>query len=88
MSKKKQSNRGLLYNHSKTGESAIEMYARMHAKPLLSCPTPVIPWTVAPRASLSMGFSRQEYWSGLPCPPTGDLPGPGIGRTSVSCIGK
>jgi len=30
------------------------------------------------RLSLSMGFSRQEYWSGLPCPPPGDLPNPGI----------
>ena len=31
-------------------------------------------WTVARQAPLSMGFSRQEYWSGLPCPPPGDLP--------------
>ena len=38
----------------------------------------VTPWTVALQASLSMGFSRQEYWSGLPCPPPGDLPNPGI----------
>ena len=38
----------------------------------------VIPWTVACQAPLSMGFSRQEYWSGLPCPPPGDLPHPGI----------
>ena len=38
----------------------------------------VIPWTVACQAPLSMGFSRQEYWSGLPCPSLGDLPGPGI----------
>ena len=36
------------------------------------------PWTVAHRAPLSMGFSKQEYWSGLPCPPPGDLPYPGI----------
>ena len=42
------------------------------------------PWTVAHQAPLSMGFSRQEYWSGLPCPPPGDLPNPGL-RTSVSC---
>ena len=35
-------------------------------------------WTVAYQAPLSMGFSRQEYWSGLPCPSPGDLPGPGI----------
>ena len=35
-------------------------------------------WTVAHQASLSLGFSRQEYWSGLPCPPPGDFPDPGI----------
>ena len=35
-------------------------------------------WTVALQAPLSMGFSRQEYWSGLPFPPPGDLPGPGM----------
>ena len=37
-----------------------------------------IPWTVARQAPLSMGFSRQEYWSGLPFPPPEDLPDPGI----------
>ena len=36
------------------------------------------PWTVAHQAPLSMGFSRQEYWSGLPFPSPGDLPKPGI----------
>ena len=35
-------------------------------------------WTIAHQSSLSMGFSRQEYWSGLPFPPPGDLPNPGI----------
>ena len=35
-------------------------------------------WTIAPQAPLSMGFSRQEYWSGLPFPPPGELPNPGI----------
>jgi len=40
-----------------------------------SCPTLAIPWTVDP---LSMGFSRQEYWSALPFPFPGDLPDPGI----------
>ena len=35
------------------------------------------PWAVAHRAPLSMEFSRQEYYSGLPCPSPGDLPGPG-----------
>ena len=36
------------------------------------------PWIVACQAPLSMGFSRQEYWSGFPCPAPGDLPDPGI----------
>ena len=36
------------------------------------------PWTEARQAPLPMGFSRQEYWSGWPCPPPGDLPNPGI----------
>ena len=36
-----------------------------------------IPWTVAQQAPLSMGFPRQEYWSGLLCPSPGDLPNPG-----------
>ena len=40
------------------------------------------PWTVAHQAPLSMGFSRQEYWSGLPFPSPGDLPDPGIERRS------
>ena len=39
-------------------------------------------WAVALRAPLSMGFSRQEYWSGLPFPSPGDLPDPGIGPES------
>ena len=38
----------------------------------------VTPWTVAQQAPLSMGFSRQEYWSGLPFPSPGDLPDPDI----------
>ena len=37
----------------------------------------VTPWTVACQAPLSMGIFRQEYWSGLSCPPPGDLPKPG-----------
>ena len=44
------------------------------AKLLQSCLTLCDPWTVALQASRSMGFSRQEYWIGLPCPPPGDLP--------------
>ena len=42
----------------------------------------VTPWTVAHQAPLSMGFSRQEYWNGLPFPLPGDLPNPGIEPSS------
>ena len=41
-------------------------------------------WTVAFQAPLSVGFFRQEYWSGLPCPPPGDLPDPGIEPMSLT----
>ena len=43
----------------------------------------VTPWTIAHQALLSMEFSRQEYWSGLPCPPPGDLPDPGMEPKSL-----
>ena len=46
----------------------------VHTKSLQSCPTLCNPWTVACQTPLSMGFSRQEYWSGLPYPPPEDLP--------------
>ena len=42
-------------------------------------------WTVAHQAPRSLGFSRQEYWSGLPCPPPGNLPDPGIKPASLMC---
>ena len=42
------------------------------------CPTLCDPMDYSPQAPLSMGFFRQEYWSGLPCPPPRDLPEPGI----------
>ena len=48
-------------------------------------------WTVAHQAPLTLGFPRQEYWSGLPFPPPGDLPDPGIKPaflTSISCIDR
>ena len=43
-----------------------------------SCPALATPWIVAHQGPLSMGFSRQGYWSGLPVPSPGDLPDPGI----------
>ena len=45
------------------------------------------PWTIARQVPLSIGFSRQEYWSGLPCPPPGDLPNPGIKPRSPALQG-
>ena len=50
----------------------------LHAKSLSHVQLFVTPWTIAHQAPLSMGFSRQDYWSWLPCPPPRDLPNPGI----------
>ena len=51
---------------------------------LLSCVRLfVTPWTATFQTPLNMGFYRQEYWSGLPCPPPGGLPNPGIEPTSL-----
>ena len=50
----------------------------VHAKSLQSYLTLCNPMDYSPPGSLSMGFSRQEYWNGLPYPPPGDLPDPGI----------
>ena len=48
----------------------------------------VTPWTIARQAPLSMGFLRQEYWSGLPFPSLGDLPTPGIKPASPALAGR
>ena len=48
------------------------------AKSLQSCPTLCDPIDGSPPGSPPLGFSRQEHWSGLPCPPPADLPKPGI----------
>ena len=59
----------------------------VHTCAVLSCCSHVLlfatPWTLACQAPLSVGFSRQEYWSGLPFPPPGDLPDPGIKPVSL-----
>ena len=59
------------------------MFGTLH---MLSCLSRILlfvtPWTVACKASLSMGFSRQEYWSELPFPRPGELPDPGIKPSS------
>ena len=54
----------------------------MCASSLSHVPLFATPWTVAHQASLFMGFSRQEYWSRLPCPPPGDLPNPEVEHRS------
>ena len=56
----------------------------MYTKKLQSCPTLCNLWIIALQAPLSMGFSRQEHWSGLPCPPLGDLPDLGIQPVSFT----
>ena len=50
-----------------------DAFQYVHAE-LLPCPTVCDPMDCSPPGPLSMGFSRQEYWSGLPFPPPGDLP--------------
>ena len=54
----------------------------MRFKSLKSCLTETL-WSVTCQAPLSVGLSRQEYWNGLPCPPPGDLPYPGIEPPSL-----
>ena len=58
----------------------MKAYIKMLSSGLVikSCPTLVTPWTVACQAPLPIGFSRQEYWSGLPFPSPGDLHDPRI----------
>ena len=58
--------------------SSPDGYTEFWVKSLSSVRLFVTPWTVAHQAPLSMGFSRQEYWSGLPFPSPGCLPNPGI----------
>ena len=68
------------------------MYTQIHmcAKCFSRVQLFVIPWIITHQVPLSMGFCRQEYWSGLPRPPPGDLPGPGIEPMSlnISCTGR
>ena len=53
-----------------------------------SCPALATLWTVARQDPLSMGFSRREYWSGLPFPSPGDLPDSGIEPRSTCIAGR
>ena len=76
--------RTLLYSASS------EHSHRLHACTLMCVHTHVqlfaTPWTVAHQVPLSMVFSRQEYWSGLPFPTPGSLPDPGMDQTYISWV--
>ena len=65
----------LIYHTGRFTKNKLEHIGGIVTK---SCPTLVSPWTVAHQVPLSMGFSRKEYWSGLPFPSPGDRPDPGI----------
>ena len=67
-----------LTKHNWWWPTPLLYYREREKESAKSCPTFVTPWTVACQTSLSMGFSRQEYWGGLPFPSPGELPGPGI----------
>ena len=74
----KQSSCGRLRNPEQSHHACRCCYVRLFATP----------WTVAHQASLSTGFSRQEYGSGLPSPPPGDLPDSGIEPASPALAGR
>ena len=57
---------------------------RVDAKSLSRAQLLATLWTVVHQAPLSMGFSRQEYWSGLPCPPPGNFPDPEIETVALT----
>ena len=61
----------------------VKVLITLRIKSLQLCPTLCDLMDGALQALLSMGFSRQEYWSGLPCPPPEDLPDPGIEPMSL-----
>ena len=62
----------------KHGTYYQEGFSKMEVKSLIRVQLFATPWTVAYQAPLSVGFSRQEYWSGLPFPSPGDIPDPGM----------
>ena len=86
----KWSNEPSVYDTSRTLSSMWQRYERTQRAWMLSHISPVrlfaTLWTAAHQAPLSMGFSRQEYWSELPCPPPGDLPDPGTEPMSLCLL--
>ena len=71
----------------RTSLQTVSLHACMRAILLQSCSTLSTLWTMTHQAPLYMGFSRQEYWSGSPCPPPGALPDPGVEYTSLALAG-
>ena len=78
---------GLPGSYTGVLKDAVTKFTYKQIVYMLSCFTSVqlfgILWTLAHQAPLSMGFSRQEYWRGLPFPPLGDLPDPGVEPMSL-----
>ena len=71
----------MLYQIIYTGTRMLSHFSRVQLF--------LTPWTIPRQAPLSMGFSRQEYWSGLPCPPPGIFPTQGSTHVSyISCTGR
>ena len=68
------------YQQTQVGKSSVFSWSL----DLQSCLTLYDPMDHSPTAPLSMEFSRQEYWAGLPCPPPGDVPDPGIKPVSLA----
>ena len=87
--------RGLIILNIPQGMSAAAFLAHLGPTTSLFCAAQslgyiqlfVTPWTAACQAPPALGFSRQGYWSGLPFPPLGDLPDPGIEPTSAALAG-
>ena len=65
-------------NNWVAGEKKKCVHTYVHKDSTKSCSTLATPWTVARQAPLSIGFSRQEYWNGLPFPSPGELTDPEI----------
>ena len=76
--------RRILYQMSYQGSPNKTVKVKVKVKSLSRVQLFATLWTIAHQAPLSMGFSRQEYWSGLPFPPSEDLPNPGIKPRSSS----
>ena len=72
--------------HGHDFQQQLFMYICTYHAEMLSHVRLATLWTVAHQGPLSMGFLRQEYWSGLPFPPPGNLPKPGVKPASFMCL--